>query len=130
MTNEQARKILSEYLDLDKEEHSEFLEAIRTLIQPQADGEYISRQALLDDLYKRDYTKFTHRDFVALVQYQDIVAIPNKVGHWIHDDYNAIYEWRCSECNRGIADMPTGMGEPLYKFCPWCGAKMGGEQDG
>lgn len=37
----------------------------------------ISRKALLEDLYKRDYTKFTHRDFVALVQYQDIVAIPS-----------------------------------------------------
>lgn len=33
MTQEQARRILSEYLDLDKEEHSEFLDAIRTLIQ-------------------------------------------------------------------------------------------------
>jgi len=37
MTREQARKILCEYLDLDKEEHSEFLDAIRTLIQPQAE---------------------------------------------------------------------------------------------
>ena len=45
-------------------------------IRHKADGEYISRKALLEDLYKRDYTKFTHRDFVALVQYQDIVAIP------------------------------------------------------
>lgn len=39
MTQEQAQKILCKYLDLDKEEHSEFLDAIRTLIQPQADGD-------------------------------------------------------------------------------------------
>ena len=40
--------------------------------QPQY-GDLISRQSLLDDLYKRAYTEFTHRDFVALVSYQDTV---------------------------------------------------------
>ena len=41
--------------------------------KPVEGEECVSRKVLLDDLYSRDYTKFTHRDFVALVQYQDIV---------------------------------------------------------
>lgn len=37
-------------------------------------GDLIDRKTLLDDLYSRDYTKFTHRDFVALVHYADTVV--------------------------------------------------------
>lgn len=44
-----------------------------------------------------------------------------KTGHWIYTDY---YTWCCSECG----------GEPYfykdihyYKYCPYCGAKMGVE---
>ena len=79
MTNEQAESELMQiYMSLSEEKKQAL-----DVLMAQADGEYISRKALLEDLYKRDYTKFTHRDFVALVQYQDIVAIPNKTktGH-------------------------------------------------
>lgn len=37
-------------------------------------GDLIDRKTLLDELYSRDYTKFTHRDFVALVHYADTVV--------------------------------------------------------
>lgn len=82
MTNEQAIKVLTMV-----EAHGSLVikakeKAIKAL-QEQADGEYISRKSLLEDLYKRDYTKFTHRDFVALVQYQDIVSIPQTDGDLI-----------------------------------------------
>ena len=40
-------------------------------------------------------------------------------GEWEYDDGRFI----CSECEGGV-NMPTLMGEPLYKWCPWCGADM------
>lgn len=99
-------------------------------IKVQADGEYISRKALLEDLYKRDYTKFTHRDFVALVQYQDIVAIPNKTetGHWIDGGEYICFGGRqkapciCSVCRK------SALNEPWY-YCPNCGCRMVEEQE-
>ena len=32
----------------------------------------------------------------------------------------------CSACGKGITDMPCDLnnGEPLYNFCPYCGANM------
>ena len=41
---------------------------------PKGHGDLIDRKGLLDDLYSRDYTKFTHRDFVALVHYANAVV--------------------------------------------------------
>ena len=34
--------------------------------------------------------------------------------------------YECSACGEGIADMPCDWsnGEPLYNFCPYCGANM------
>lgn len=29
----------------------------------------------------------------------------------------------CTACNNA-SEVPTSMGEPVYKFCPWCGARM------
>lgn len=29
----------------------------------------------------------------------------------------------CTACNNA-SEVPTSMGKPVYKFCPWCGAKM------
>lgn len=42
-------------------------------------------------------------------------------GEWEYDDRSG--QFICSECEGGV-DMPTLMGEPLYKWCPWCGADM------
>lgn len=65
-------------------------------------AELISQKALLDDLYGRDYTKFTHRDFVALVQYQDIIkAVPIEVLQEIKDEICKMRSERncsCSDC--------------------------------
>ena len=34
--------------------------------------------------------------------------------------------YECSACGEGIAEMPCDWsnGEPLYNFCPYCGANM------
>ena len=103
MTNERAKSELMQiYMSLSEEKKQAL-----DVLMAQADGEYISRKALLEDLYKRDYTKFTHRDFVALVQYQDIVAIPpdhdgcKDCKHELKSDG----EYPCSYCKQNYKDM-------------------------
>ena len=45
--------------------------------------------------------------------------------------------YECSACGEGIVEMPCdwASGEPLYNFCPYCGANMNmkkadGEREG
>lgn len=56
-----------------------------------------------------------------------------KHGRWIESDFLGLYGiyYRCSVCNLKD-EVPTNVGEPLYYYCPWCGAKMDledGEED-
>lgn len=48
-----------------------------------------------------------------------------KRGHWIWLEGN-LYE--CSECPEKT-EVDEKMNEPLYKFCPYCGADMRGDTD-
>lgn len=48
-------------------------------------------------------------------------------GRWIKSDTDGFV---CSVCRNGYKMQPTIMGEPMFEFCPCCGAYMrGGEQD-
>lgn len=50
-----------------------------------------------------------------------------KKGEWLPD--NHIYErYVCSVC-RQSHKVATCMGNPMWNYCPSCGAFMGGEQD-
>ena len=54
-------------------------------------------------------------------------------GRWIESDFCGLYGiyYRCSVCDLKD-EVPTNEGEPLYYYCPWCGAKMDlkdGEED-
>ena len=49
-----------------------------------------------------------------------------KVGKWIDTNmtcYGAKV-YKCSVCDNEIDEMPTEMGEPIWNYCPNCGAKM------
>lgn len=49
---------------------------------------------------------------------------PVRYGKWIRlERPKGMERYRCSECNE-IVRVPECMGEPIYKRCPWCGAKM------
>ena len=37
--------------------------------------------------------------------------------------------WHCTNCGEDV-EVPTCLGDPLYNFCPNCGADMRGERDG
>ena len=35
----------------------------------------------------------------------------------------------CSECGEGYTEQPTIMGNPLFEYCPCCGARMKGKKN-
>lgn len=90
----------------------------------------ISRQAaisLAKDICvpNKDGSVYRHR----CIDPYDILELPSaqperKKGRWISsDDFDEYY--RCSECRKGETQFYG-----LYRYCPWCGARMEGEEDG
>ncbi len=54
---------------------------------------------------------------------------PIKLGRWIKlDMHSGMEQYKCSACNQECY-VPTCMGEPLYDYCPNCGAKMDGDEE-
>ena len=55
-------------------------------------------------------------------------AVPARHGKWEWDGEAFV----CSACGSGYEGQPTMMGEPMFEFCPVCGADMrkDGEHDG
>ncbi len=49
-----------------------------------------------------------------------------KTGKWIKTARNGVL---CSECKSGTRRMPMLFGNPLYKYCPFCGVKMEGVEE-
>ena len=90
-----------------------------------AEKEYIEREALVERLKKEGC------DCEWLWAILDIPAadvVPVKHGHWISlDDY--FEDAQCSECGDALVIGDCSFNDfcECYKFCPNCGAKMGGE---
>lgn len=62
-------------------------------------------------------------DLVECIKAQPTIeAEPVKHGEWEHLGHN---KFRCTDCERA-SYVVTVMGEPSYKYCPECGAKMDG----
>lgn len=59
-------------------------------------------------------------------------AQPERTGRWLPDN-NSVYEMRfvCSECKESQVVPTIGFTkyEPIWDFCPLCGADMRGKQD-
>lgn len=144
MTREQARReidSLDYYLqnhtdDYGEESHTAMMMAIQAL-QAQADGDLVSRQAVLDAIKFEDkwlhdakgHNKDTEIAFHGIyhsVNSLPTVAMPSATGHWKRismDKYteHAQHWYRCDRCgkdNLGNTD-----------WCPNCGADMRGEQE-
>jgi len=53
---------------------------------------------------------------------------PVKYGKWIdRRSIVAMNRYECSACKR-TASVDEFMGKPMYAYCPWCGARMEGEE--
>lgn len=72
---------------------------------------------------------YTH-EVVALVEEQPTIeAVPMRPAQWIKlYAYAGMEQYKCSAC-RAECFVPTCMGEPMYDFCPNCGAKIDGGND-
>ena len=49
----------------------------------------------------------------------------HKTGKWIITKRNGIL---CGVCHSGFRRMPTLDGKPIFRYCPFCGAKMEGAE--
>ena len=91
----------------------------------------ISRQAAIDALKrKQDDGKGDLSRFYNTIIQHDIEAIMQlppaqpKTGRWIKlDMHRGMADHKCSVCEQECY-VPTCMGEPMYAYCPNCGAKM------
>lgn len=57
-----------------------------------------------------------------------IKAMPDeerKTGKWVITKRNGIL---CGVCHSGFRRMPTLDGKPIFRYCPFCGAKMEGAE--
>ena len=62
-----------------------------------------------------------------------IIPSAERKGEWIdtHKVYCGSTVFACSECKSEIDEIPTYYNDPMYKWCPYCGAKMskGGDSE-
>ena len=94
-------------------------------------SDLIDRQAALDALKSRqDNGKGDISRFYNTIIQHDIEAIEQlppiqpKRGRWIKlDMHRGMADHKCTACKQECY-VPTCMGEPMYAYCPNCGAKM------
>ena len=92
----------------------------------------ISRQAVFDALRTcYDTETITMDNGDEYINYGDAVGeieqlppIQPKRGRWLKlDMHRGMADHKCTACEQECY-VPTCMGEPMYAFCPNCGAKM------
>lgn len=83
----------------------------------------ISRKEVLNIL-KREGHKYAYGEWIDAIR--DVNILPSvkpkeRTGEW-QQDMDGTY--LCSECGSGFEEQPTCMGNPMFAFCPVCGARM------
>lgn len=85
-------------------------------------AEYLERESILNairknsDFYVDQQGLYLSCELIAAMPAVDVQ--PVKRGKWIGVDYDTYFE--CSECKH-MTDWQ------LYKYCPYCGARMDGD---
>lgn len=86
-------------------------------------GDLISRCELFNKLA----TVQTLGEAYGIIQEMPTVdAVPVRHGRWKWNGEAFI----CSACGNGHKGQPTIMGQPMFEFCPICGARMDGKDGG
>lgn len=82
--------------------------------------------AELQNLIKADDVPFYYNGAIQKVIETIIDECKPKVGRWIDTNMTCCGAkvYKCSVCDNEIDEMPTEMGEPIWNYCPNCGAKM------
>lgn len=97
-------------------------------------NDLISRQAAVKALQDKVFHNLSN-EFYGTMQVLDelppVDAEPVKHGHWIDtplDRYKK-FESKCSECGwHGISNYDSYVDVYEFEYCPYCGAKMDGEE--
>ena len=124
MTREEAIAILDgfKHNPLFNEQHFEALDMAISALS--AEGDLISRQAVLDELEKWDWQElYLPIHFKQILD--DVPSAENK-GEWIAQDiHNCHTDFKCSKCGY-IHSFMHLYGKPTadYTYCPNCGADM------
>ena len=83
----------------------------------------ISRQAAIEVIQNRHMMLCKEKTLLI----NDLEKLPSaepKRGRWIKlDMHRGMADHKCTACEQECY-VPTCMGEPMYAFCPNCGAKM------
>ena len=110
---------------LEKIDQEPNYNSVKTELEPCDDA--VSKQAVLDTLTK---TSGIRGDALKALYDLPSVSPQPKMGHWEWVQYDSnpnIGNWHCSECRTIIPHMPEETDNtPIYKWCPYCGAKMEG----
>ena len=83
----------------------------------------VSRQQAIDDIWTVSPLACLDRKWVDRWLRQ-LPTIQPKRGRWIKlDMHRGMADHKCTACKQECY-VPTCMGEPMYAFCPNCGAEM------
>ena len=116
------------------------VDAVMTLpsAQPEPCEDTVSRQILLSDLKElvaawKKYPVMAEqiKGVETAIGYVEAIppAQPERKGKWIKLDMHAhLADHKCTACGQECY-VPTCMGEPMYTYCPNCGADMRGTEN-
>lgn len=90
----------------------------------------ISRKSAIDAVSNWLYDRDEGRSVDQLLSDLPSAQPERKKGKWIKLDMHAhLADHKCTACGQECY-VPTCMGEPMYTYCPNCGADMREDQDG
>lgn len=119
----------------DRQSVSEVFRRVESVVMGMV--EYIDKEAVCEDAktWFRTRDMKLYNDCVQMVR-DRVTALPaadvreNVKGEWIKMDmHRSMENYKCSVC-RSECYVPELMGEPMFPLCPYCGAQMGGAEDG
>lgn len=91
----------------------------------------IRRQSAIDAVEKESQVDgaYGYMDTKSIVDLLMDLPSAEKRGRWVKLDIHPhLADHKCTACGESTY-VPTCMGKPIYLFCPWCGARMEGEED-
>ena len=101
-----------------------------------AEKEYIEREALIKACKKIIHDRWNettapvswshaYADFIDDINEQPAADVaPVRHGRWVKEKKDVLIHWHCSACRECYF-----LEEPNAKYCPHCGARMGGDPD-
>lgn len=92
-------------------------------------AEYIKRQDAIDAILRRGSTGNYDLNNGLIMAMNAVHSVPTAgVAPAVHGKWEKYREsycsWSCSVCKEIVVAMPERMGEPMYAYCPNCGARM------